>query len=78
MTRSEMLERYKLAKAELHRDHQIEAGQAAALTYAAFATKTALDERSAFQSAAHAAKLMCIASGGFLPILLVLHMMGKG
>ena len=70
MTRSEMLERYKT-----ERHQAVEAGQAAALTYAAFATKTALDENTLFQKAAHAAKLVNIAALGFLPVLLVIYMM---
>ena len=77
MTRSEMRERYELNKASLVRHQQIEAGQASALTYAAFATKTAFDQNSLFRSAAHAAKLFNIAAVGIVPILLVLHMMGK-
>ncbi|SIS69350.1 hypothetical protein SAMN05421759_102417 [Roseivivax lentus] len=74
MTRSEMLERYEASKAQLERSKQIEAGQASALTYAAFATKTAFDENTLFQKAAHAAKLFNIAAIGIVPILLIFYL----
>lgn len=74
MTRSEMLERYEANKAVLARHQDIEAGQASALAYAAFATKTAFDETPMFQKAAHAAMLFNIAAIGIVPILLIFYL----
>ncbi|QFT62363.1 hypothetical protein [Roseivivax sp. THAF30] len=73
MTREEMQARYKLAKAKVERHEQIEAGQASALAYAAFATKHSFDESGLLRSAAKAAELFCIAALGIVPILLFFY-----
>ncbi|QFS82095.1 hypothetical protein FIU97_04825 [Roseivivax sp. THAF40] len=74
MTRSEMLERYEAKKVLLERSHQVEAGQASALAYAAFATKNVFDENPLLQKAAHAAMLFNIAAIGIVPILLIFYL----
>ena len=67
--------RYAAARAQIERNREIEAGQAGALVFAAYAYGDALENNSLFEKASHLAKLFCILSACVIPNLLVLHVL---
>ena len=56
------------------RNRDIEAGQAAALAYAAFATADAFEASPMLRLAAEGAKWFCLAMAVLIPLLLVWHL----
>jgi ferric-dicitrate binding protein FerR (iron transport regulator) len=73
--RRALQERYLAARAKIEKNRRIEAGQSAALMFAALAYGDVLDNNRPFALMSHWAKLFCIAAAFVIPNLLMLKVL---